>query len=878
MIRDIFFNLFIMPLELIFEIIFCLTYRLFSNPGLSILTLSLAMNFLVLPLYKRADAIREKEKDKINAMAPWVNHIKKTFKGDERYMILNEYYRQKHYRPIESLRGSLSLILQIPFFIAAYHYLSNLTLLNNMKFLIFKDLGAPDGLINFGGISINLMPIIMTVINVASAYIYLRGFPVRDKIQTYGIAAIFLVLLYNSPSGLVFYWTLNQVFSLCKNLIMKGLAAKRRAQTMPGAKVRRTTVPKSEMQMRRTAHVKRRRDNLKPRAVYFILPAIILTVTIGVLIPQSVIVSSPVEFDTAVNTPLNIIIRNFCIAAGFFLVWSGIFYILARSRGRRAMSSIFFMMSVGALINFMFFGRNMGTISAYLVFDENVAHLPEKAVFNVILMVIVAVAAVLLMKLLPKAAGLTQIILLVAVVAIGGYNTYEISRELKLARSSGGGETEAEKEPPKEKIIPLSRNGQNVIVFMLDRAMSGYIPYMFEEKPELAKEFDGFTYYPNTLAYGGHTNFAAPPIFGGYEYTPTAMNSRGEESLKDKHNEALKVLPTLFAGEDFRVTVCDVPYGNYKWISDLSIYDDSENTKAYSLIGRFSDEYNKKYGGKSVKVQTRNFFMYSLMKSAPLFAQETVYDKGSYFSTGERVSVEEAFLDNYAVLCALPGITDVTDSGEDTFLMMNNEAPHEITLLSLPDYVPGTTENILNYAQDAYVHEGVVMHMETERQISHYHVNMATFLKIGDWLEHLKAEGVYDNTKIIIVSDHGYSERQFDYMIMEGMLDVQWYSSLLLVKDFGSRGELITDNSFMTAADVPALATDGVIDNPENPFTGKPINSDAKAHDQIITTSHNYGIYTNNGNVFDTSDGEWFSVHDNIFDKNNWTRLGERDD
>jgi membrane protein insertase Oxa1/YidC/SpoIIIJ len=116
-----------MPLELIFEIIFCLTYRLFSNPGLSILTLSLAMNFLVLPLYKRADAIREKEKDKINAMAPWVNHIKKTFKGDERYMILNEYYRQKHYRPIESLRGSLSLILQIPFFIAAYHYLSNRT-------------------------------------------------------------------------------------------------------------------------------------------------------------------------------------------------------------------------------------------------------------------------------------------------------------------------------------------------------------------------------------------------------------------------------------------------------------------------------------------------------------------------------------------------------------------------------------------------------------------------------------------------------------------------------------------------------------------------------------------------------------------------------
>jgi membrane protein insertase Oxa1/YidC/SpoIIIJ len=32
------------------------------------------------------------------------------------------------------------------------------------------------------------------------------------------MALIFLVLLYNSPSGLVLYWTCNNIFSLGKNL------------------------------------------------------------------------------------------------------------------------------------------------------------------------------------------------------------------------------------------------------------------------------------------------------------------------------------------------------------------------------------------------------------------------------------------------------------------------------------------------------------------------------------------------------------------------------------------------------------------------------------------------------------------------------------
>jgi hypothetical protein len=54
-LTTILFDLFITPLELFFEVVFSIAYRIVDNPGFAIIILSLAVNFLVLPLYKRAD-------------------------------------------------------------------------------------------------------------------------------------------------------------------------------------------------------------------------------------------------------------------------------------------------------------------------------------------------------------------------------------------------------------------------------------------------------------------------------------------------------------------------------------------------------------------------------------------------------------------------------------------------------------------------------------------------------------------------------------------------------------------------------------------------------------------------------------------------------
>ena len=99
---------------------------------------------------------------------------------------------------------------------------------------------------------------------------------------------------------------------------------------------------------------------------------------------------------------------------------------------------------------------------------------------------------------------------------------------------------------------------KNVVIIMLDRAIGYYVPFFMEERPELQQQFDGFTFYSNTLSFGPMTNTALPAVYGGYEYTPALTNQRTDKLLVEKHNEALLMMPILFSGEDYEVTVRDL--------------------------------------------------------------------------------------------------------------------------------------------------------------------------------------------------------------------------------------------------------------------------------------------------------------------------------
>lgn len=184
------YTIVVAPIELLVEILFVFSNKAFDNIGLAIAAISLLISFFTLPLYYIADKIQKKERDQRKALEPGIKRIKKAFKGDEQYMILSTFfYRQNHYHPAYALRSSLGLLIQIPFFIAAYHFLSHLPQLQGESFLFFiNDLGQSDGLLEIGSLQIHLLPIIMTIINIGSGIIYTKGFP-------YGINSNYTVWL-----------------------------------------------------------------------------------------------------------------------------------------------------------------------------------------------------------------------------------------------------------------------------------------------------------------------------------------------------------------------------------------------------------------------------------------------------------------------------------------------------------------------------------------------------------------------------------------------------------------------------------------------------------------------------------------------------------
>ena len=148
-------------------------------------------------------------------------------------------------------------------------------------------------------------------------------------------------------------------------------------------------------------------------------------------------------------------------------------------------------------------------------------------------------------------------------------------------------------------------------------------------------------------------------------------------------------------------------------------------------------------------------------------------------------------------------------------------------------------------------------------------------MEVGEWLDYLKEMGVYDNTRIILVSDHGSGLEQLDDLYIDSIdYDAMWLNPLFMVKDFNATG-FTTSDEFMTNADVPYLAAEGLIDNLVNPYTGKEISITQKEGKQKVVHSHKVHVDENNGFRFDTSDGRWFTVHDNIFDPDNWEEIEE---
>ena len=861
---------------------------------------SIAINFLALPLYNIADALQEKEKKISKSLEYRVKRIKKAFKGDEQFMMLSEYYRQNNYHPLYVLRSSLSILIEIPFFIAAYHYLSHASYLKNAVFWVFSDLSAPDALfsINIGSIAltINVLPIIMTIINFISGYIYTKDSTLRDKIQLYAMGIFFLVILYDSPSGLVIYWILNNIFSLVKTIILKTKNPKKVAHIVVSIllyclfaflfNVKRnyaytvlvfalifTIYPfiKKLIANKRAYKTEDKRNiNYLP---LLLSSGIGLTLLCGFLLPASTIATSPIEFsfigDTA--SPASYVWKSLAVFSGLFLFWPFCIYKMFGDNVKKGESLLFSFVFICALANAFVFSGNYGLLNTQF-FLEDTSLLQNISILNKIGPIAIALICIVIINLLIKAnkASILSFAFLSLSIAEACFGLIKISRINKIFNDYTDSKTiirEDIKESGIEPVYHLTKTGKNVVVLFLDRAINSFLPYALKDIPELKDELDGFTYYPNTISFSDNTVTGSPAMMAGYEYTFEKLNERASEYLVDKHNEASLVAPTLFSNAGFNVTITDPPFPNYSWSGDLSAFKGLKNCNVTEIKGAYANKYANEIeyadNGSADDLTSKESRNFAVMQCLPPIARPWFNE--SLRSADSILSNEiQSFFNSFSGLYYLKDLSDF-ETETDQYIFIGNETTHEPMYLDESYTIPTRKDAS---AAIAYPTEDSLVFM-------HYQSFVAAMKQTGIWLDYLKANNVYDNTRIIIVSDHGR------HINLNSPLDSDkaGYTPLLLVKDFNSRGELKSDYSFMTNADTIFFEVDGLDIPATNPFTGKELIPDKSEGINVYPTQGNeYNgeiLRDSKAKQFTLNKQHGFHVSDDTEKGTNWIPLSE---
>jgi YidC/Oxa1 family membrane protein insertase len=198
-----------------------------ANAGVAIILLSLAVKVVLFPLTRLADAWQRDVNLTEGRLQPRIAAIRKQFRGEEAHQRTLEAYREEGVHLLYPMKSLAGFAIQVPMFIAAFDMLADNFALNGARFLWIDDLARPDGLgalpvtLPFFGGDFNLLPVLMTLITVASARTQrddslTPALARRQRRQLYAMAAGFFLLFYTFPAGMVLYWTANNAWHFLK--------------------------------------------------------------------------------------------------------------------------------------------------------------------------------------------------------------------------------------------------------------------------------------------------------------------------------------------------------------------------------------------------------------------------------------------------------------------------------------------------------------------------------------------------------------------------------------------------------------------------------------------------------------------------------------
>jgi YidC/Oxa1 family membrane protein insertase len=191
-------------------------YQLTGSYGVAIILLSVVVRLVTAPISGIAAKSGARDRDVRLAMESELRAIQATSKGRERFERMEALYNKHNYHPIKSVTSLLPLFLQIPFLLAALFFLADYAPLSGQRFLLIPDLLKPDGLLSFGDVAINVLPLLITLVAFAESAIKVDSTR-SDRMRFLIIGLVIVVLIYPAPAGVCLYWLTSTVLSFLRS-------------------------------------------------------------------------------------------------------------------------------------------------------------------------------------------------------------------------------------------------------------------------------------------------------------------------------------------------------------------------------------------------------------------------------------------------------------------------------------------------------------------------------------------------------------------------------------------------------------------------------------------------------------------------------------
>lgn len=419
----------------------------------------------------------------------------------------------------------------------------------------------------------------------------------------------------------------------------------------------------------------------------------------------------PMDIYVANANDIEIPIKPFAACLG--LVTLAVFAVvllvclLTKVKANRVFRAIIFGMSIAFYIQGNFLAVNMGLLNG-----EQYAPPMWKTALNIVIWLAVLALPFILLRKLPEEfdALLSYIpaaVLLVQLIALGVsmYNSIPKYSLEKLDSIFSG-----ESMPYCSiKDLEIYSSNKNLIVIIADEYDSFLFDGAVKDAPDSVSEFDGFTYYSNTLGKYGLTDPSIAYITSG---------SAGDERYKD-----LTFFKNAAANFKANFYVNSIPPA-----SIVSEFCNNVGTAKLSL-------------GKSM-MYCSSVYKLAFFRCMPEILKPLFWFDGKNIGEGLDKSLDET---SQAELGA--GLYDSDN------LAFYNSLPRELVVQD---------ENVFKfiYIQGVHTPRSVTKDLErsADAHISPEEEAIAVNKIVNKYLKILKENGVYDNSEIFFMADHGLSE------------------------------------------------------------------------------------------------------------------------